>query len=93
MVRTRKLSSELNALMTTYPQVLLNVRVTNKDVCGNAIVQEAIRAGEAELGASGRILVRASGTEPLIRVMAEGPEREQLETICRRIVSVVEAVQ
>ena len=93
MVRTGKSSSELNALMTTYPQVLLNVRVTNKDVCGNAIVQEAIRAGEAELGASGRILVRASGTEPLIRVMAEGPEREQLETICRRIVSVVEAVQ
>ena len=93
MVRTGKTSTELNALMTTYPQVLLNVRVKNKDVCGNAIVQEAIKTGEAELGSSGRILVRASGTEPLIRVMAEGPEREQLEIICRRIVSVVEAVQ
>ena len=93
MVRSGKTSTELNALMTTYPQVLLNVRVKNKDVCGNAIVQEAIRIGEEELGKSGRILVRASGTEPLIRVMAEGPEREQLETICRRIVSVVESVQ
>ncbi len=93
MIETGKTSSELNGLMTTYPQVLLNVRVRNKDVCGNEQVMEAIRAGEEELGLSGRILVRASGTEPLIRVMAEGPEREQLETICRRIVSVVEAVQ
>ncbi|MBR1579077.1 MAG: phosphoglucosamine mutase [Selenomonadaceae bacterium] len=93
MVRSGKSSTELNALMTTYPQVLLNVRVRNKDVCGNEHVVEAIRAGEEELGVNGRILVRASGTEPLIRVMAEGPEREQLETICRRIVSVVEAVQ
>lgn len=93
MVDSGKRASELNALMTTYPQVLLNVRVKNKDVCGNALVAEAIRAGEAELGDSGRILVRASGTEPLVRVMAEGPEREQLETICRRIVSVVESVQ
>ncbi len=93
MVESGRRASELNALMTTYPQVLLNVRVKNRDVCGNPIVQEAIRAGEAELGTSGRILVRASGTEPLVRVMAEGPEREQLETICRRIVSVVESVQ
>ena len=93
MVRSGKTSTELNALMTTYPQVLLNVRVKNKNVCGNEIVQEAIRVGEEELGSSGRILVRASGTEPLIRVMAEGPDREQLESICRRIVSVVEAVQ
>ena len=93
MVETGKTASELNGLMTTYPQVLLNVRVRNKEVCGNEQVLEAIRAGEEELGLSGRILVRASGTEPLIRVMAEGPEREQLETICRRIVAVVEAVQ
>lgn len=93
MVRSGKKASELNALMTTFPQVLLNVRVKDKTVCDNPIVMEAIRTGEAELGSSGRILVRASGTEPLIRVMAEGPEREQLEIICRRIVSVVEAVQ
>ncbi len=93
MVRSGKTASELNALMTTYPQVLLNVRVKNKNIFDNEIVREAIRVGEKELGASGRILVRASGTEPLIRVMAEGPEREQLETICRQIVSVVEAVQ
>ena len=93
MIRSGKTASELNALMTTYPQVLLNVRVKNKNIFGNEVVREAIRVGEKELGASGRILVRASGTEPLIRVMAEGSEREQLETICRRIVSVVEAVQ
>ena len=93
MKRNNKKASELNALMTTYPQVLLNVKIEDKTTCDNDIVKVAIRDAEKELGESGRILVRASGTEPLIRVMAEGPNQEQLETICRRIVSVIEAVK
>lgn len=90
--RTGKKASDLNKLMTTYPQVLLNIRVKDKTAYEQEAVQEAIKKAEAELGDSGRILVRASGTEPLIRVMAEGPNQEQLETICRHIVSIIEAV-
>ena len=84
-------ASELNALMTTYPQVLINVRVTDKEACQNsAAVKLAIAEGEAELGASGRILVRASGTEPLVRVMAEGPDKNQLNRICNKIAAEIE---
>ncbi|MBR6887806.1 MAG: phosphoglucosamine mutase [Selenomonadaceae bacterium] len=86
-------ASELNALMTTYPQVLLNVRVQEKEACKNsAAVKLAIAEGEAELGTSGRILVRASGTEPLIRVMAEGRDKNQLNRICNKIAAEVEKV-
>ena len=84
-------ASELNAMMTTYPQVLLNVRVHDKEICSHsAAVKLAIAEGEAELGTSGRILVRASGTEPLIRVMAEGPDKNQLNRICNKIAAEVE---
>ncbi len=84
-------SSELNALMTTYPQVLINVRVQDKEICQNsAAVKLAIAEGEAELGTNGRILVRASGTEPLIRVMAEGSDKNQLNRICNKIAAEIE---
>ena len=59
----------------------------------NENIKAAIAAGEAELGAEGRILVRPSGTEPLIRVMAEGPDQAQLDVICNRIADVVKAEQ
>ena len=86
-------ASELNALMTTYPQVLLNVRVKDKEACKNSeAVQLAIAEGEMELGTTGRILVRASGTEPLIRVMAEGPDKNQLNRICNKIAAEFEKV-
>ena len=86
-------ASELNALMTTYPQVLLNVKVRDKEACKNsAAVKLAIAEGEAELGKAGRILVRPSGTEPLIRVMAEGPDKKQLNRICNKIAAEVEKV-
>ena len=84
-------ASDLNALMTTYPQVLLNVRVHNKEACQKSeAIKVAVAEGEAELGTSGRILVRASGTEPLIRVMAEGPDKNQLIRICNKIAAEVE---
>ena len=91
--RTGKKASDLNKLMTTYPQVLLNVRVKDRTVYEKEEIQEAIKKAETELGDNGRILVRASGTEPLIRVMAEGPDQEQLEGICRNIVSLIENIQ
>ncbi len=86
-------ASELNAMMTTYPQVLLNVRVRDKEACQNsAAVKLAIAESETELGTTGRILVRASGTEPLIRVMAEGPDKNQLNRICNKIAAEVEKI-
>ena len=83
-------ASELNALMTTYPQVLINVRVQDKTAVENPAVKLAIAEGETELGATGRILVRASGTEPLIRIMAEGPDKRQLNRICDKIAAEVD---
>ncbi|MBQ7454441.1 MAG: phosphoglucosamine mutase [Selenomonadaceae bacterium] len=91
MKKFNSTASKLNALMTTYPQVLLNVRVKNKEACQTSeTVKLAIVEGETELGNSGRILVRASGTEPLIRVMAEGPDKNQLIRICNKIAAEVE---
>lgn len=92
--RSGKKPSELNELMTSYPQLLVNVVVKSKEGWEeNANIAAAIKAGEDELGADGRILVRPSGTEPLIRVMAEGPDQAQLEVICQKIADVVVAEQ
>ncbi len=92
MVKNNKTLSELGSVMTKYPQVLLNVRVKNKNGWQekNAI-QEVIKKYQDELGDNGQILVRASGTEPLIRVMAEGPNQERLEQIASAIGEVVVA--
>ena len=63
------------------PQVLLNVRTPKKDVLEEPAVREAIAEAERELAGSGRLLIRPSGTEPLIRVMAEGDDRATIERI------------
>ena len=86
--------SELAGLMTKYPQLLVNVRVLTKAGWEtNTAIQDAIREAEEELGSNGRILVRPSGTEPLIRVMAEGPDQEQLDELCHRIADVIRIEQ
>lgn len=83
--------SELGSVMTDYPQILKNVEVYSKNGWeDNELIAAAIEAGREELGTEGRILVRASGTEPLIRVMGEGPSEEQLERIVDDIASVVD---
>jgi phosphoglucosamine mutase len=85
----RKLS-ELKNLMSKYPQVLVNVRVEDKSLyAGNEAIANAVEEVEQELGDNGRVLVRPSGTESLIRVMAEGPEKDQIEDYVARIVDVV----
>ena len=92
--RSGKPASALTDLMVSYPQLLVNVTVKSKDGWEeNAAIAAAIAAGNEELGENGRILVRPSGTEPLIRVMAEGPDQEQLDRICHRIADVVKAEQ
>ncbi|WP_223070419.1 phosphoglucosamine mutase [Paenibacillus caui] len=83
--------SELKKLMVQYPQVLVNVRVQDKSKYeGNKAIASAISAVERELGDNGRVLVRPSGTESLIRVMAEGPDKIELEQFVSDIAAVVE---
>ena len=92
--RTRKKASAITKIMTSYPQLLVNVKVATKEGWDtNLRIKEAISKGEAQLGENGRILVRPSGTEPLIRVMAEGPDQDELNDICNKIAEVVKAQQ
>ncbi|SDF51660.1 phosphoglucosamine mutase [Sporolituus thermophilus] len=88
--KTGKKLSELAKVMTRFPQLLVNVRVKSKEGWQqNERIAAAIREGEAALGEAGRILVRPSGTEPLIRVMAEGPVAAELERIVSAIADVI----
>lgn len=90
---TGKTVSELAAQMERLPQVLVNVRVTDKGAAmENEEVKEAINKGELLLGEKGRILVRPSGTEPKVRVMAEGPDEKQLQDIVDDIAAVISRV-
>ncbi|MNW42066.1 Phosphoglucosamine mutase [compost metagenome] len=83
--------SELKKVMKQYPQVLVNVRVQDKSkYVGNVAIEQAIAKVEDKLSDNGRVLVRPSGTESLIRVMAEGPEKQELEELVGQIVAVVE---
>jgi phosphoglucosamine mutase len=89
---TKKPLSELAAEMKKFPQKLVNVRVTDKHhVTDNQRVKEIIEIVESEMNGDGRILVRPSGTEPLVRVMAEAPSEELCEQYVNRIVAVVKA--
>lgn len=84
--------SELAAVMRRFPQVQKNVRVADRSaVAGNAAIAAALREAEAELGPGGRVVVRPSGTEPVVRVMVEGPERERVERVARRLADLIAA--
>jgi phosphoglucosamine mutase len=86
LVTTGQPMSELAGMMTRFPQVLVNVRVKSKvGWQENARIAELIRDAQAVLGENGRVLVRPSGTEPLIRVMAEGPSLLELEELVDKI--------
>ena len=88
---TGKKLSELAAQMKIYPQVLINVRgVDLSRVDSDAGLQEVVREAEAELGSTGRVLLRASGTEPLIRVMVEAADEGTAHSWADRIARVVE---
>lgn len=83
--------SELTRVMSRYPQVLVNVRVADKTrLATSAALLHAIAAAETELGSAGRVLVRASGTEPLVRVMAEAASAADAQRVVDDLVAVVE---
>ena len=75
--------------LTLYPQVLVNVTVKQKPDLANPAIQAAVSEAEAELAGSGRVLLRPSGTEPKVRVMVEGQQRDQVEALAHRIADVV----
>jgi phosphoglucosamine mutase len=91
MSSTGKPLRELRTVMTEYPQVLTNVRVASKAFEDSEAVTAAIRAGENELAGRGRLLVRPSGTEPLIRVMVEAPTKPEAAEVAGAVAQVVEA--
>ena len=81
---------DLSAEVQRYPQVLVNVRLDGKrDVVGLSAVQDAVASAERELAGRGRVLLRSSGTEPLVRVMVEGVEGEQVTRLANWLADVV----
>ncbi|WP_144782718.1 phosphoglucosamine mutase [Microbacterium sp. BH-3-3-3] len=89
MARQGKSLAELASIMTVYPQVLVNVRGVDRDGVSDQGVQEAVAVSTAELGDSGRVLLRASGTEPLVRVMVEAADEHTARAHADRLADVV----
>jgi phosphoglucosamine mutase len=81
---------DLTGAMHVFPQILLNVRTNRKDVVENEAVRKAVARASDALGDDGRILVRASGTEPLVRVMIEGDDRGRIERLAAEVAETVE---
>ncbi|MDY6831839.1 MAG: phosphoglucosamine mutase [Thermodesulfobacteriota bacterium] len=91
MNHTGKPLSELAACMDVFPQVLINVKVARKpDIASVPEVWQAIRDVEARLGREGRVLVRYSGTQPMCRVMVEGPSEDETRQWAEQIAKAVE---
>ncbi len=90
MIRSGRPASETFRAFEPVPQLLKNVRVANaNDALGAAVVTRAIADAEARLGKNGRILVRKSGTEPLIRVMAEGDDSDLVRAVVDQIIEAI----
>ena len=85
-VRSNKSMAQLLSAVSLFPQTLINVKIKpGTDWQSNATLQKVIKDVEKELGDSGRVLIRASGTEPLVRVMVEAKDLDQAETCAQRI--------
>ncbi len=92
MKQTGKSLAELAAPMPKYPQIMENVRVANKiDTDRSEPIQQAVRAAEQRLDGTGRVVLRASGTEPVIRVMVEGRDEKLVRQLVKELVQVVAA--
>ena len=90
MARTGKSLAELASVMTVFPQVMINVRgVKHRALAKDTVIAEAVAAAEAELGTTGRVLLRPSGTEPMVRVMVEAVDHATAERIANALAEVV----
>jgi phosphoglucosamine mutase len=77
-------------VVTRFPQVLVNVPDVDKDRCDDPELAAAVAAEESALGDAGRVLLRPSGTEQLVRVMVEAPTRGEADEACERLVAAVQ---
>jgi phosphoglucosamine mutase len=94
MAATGRSLADLAGIVTPLPQVLRNVQVVDKAaVAGSAAVREAVEKAEVELGGSGRVLLRPSGTEQLVRVMVEAPTPDQARSTANELAAVVAAAR
>ena len=94
MVRNNKTASELASVMTSFPQTMINVHVTDnvkKILNTDKEILDIINEKSKILGDSGRVLVRASGTEPLVRVMIEGKNIKEINNMAKEIAAVIES--
>jgi phosphoglucosamine mutase len=90
MARTGKSLAELATVMTVYPQVLVNVRgVNHHGLASDQTIADAVRRHEDALGDTGRVLLRPSGTEPLVRVMVEAVDAERAQSIADDLAGIV----
>ena len=90
MVNTGLPLSQLASRMQRFPQVMVNIPVPDKEqALASPRLAEACRKAEERLGKRGRILIRPSGTEPVIRIMAEGPNRMELEDIVGSLAEIL----
>ena len=90
--RSGRTLSEAASALRLYPQVLINVRVERTlDFASDRGVASAVAAAESELGSTGRVLLRPSGTEPVIRVMVEGEAQEMVQRLAETIAAAVRA--
>ncbi|NLB88871.1 MAG: phosphoglucosamine mutase [Syntrophomonadaceae bacterium] len=94
MKRTGLSLSDLAQEMEKQPQLLVNIQVTNKDeIMSHELVKAALERSEKALGEWGKLVVRPSGTEPLVRIMAQGPDQELLEEVINDIKEAIEKVK
>jgi len=90
VIQSKKTLGQLRSELTLYPQVLINVKTAKKiNLATHGEIQASVKAAEAELANSGRVLLRASGTEPKIRVMVEGENQQQVQKLAEAIAKVV----
>ena len=89
--RSGQTLQELSRVMVRFPQVLINVKnVTKERLASSTAIADAVKAAEAELGSNGRVLLRASGTEPLVRVMVEAQSDAVAQDVATKLAQVVE---
>ena len=95
MAETGQMLSELVSGMSVFPQLMINVRLPDsteagaEDICGVSLVQQAVDDVRQKLGKRGRVLLRPSGTEPVIRVMVEGEDETSVPALCEQIAAAV----
>jgi len=92
MVKSGKSLFELKSDMTKYPQKMINVSLSSELDLTSEDLKKAVREVELDLGSSGRVLLRPSGTEPVVRVMVEGEDGEQVETLCQQLADKVKSL-